>query len=66
MVTPLYDDQIARHMEPSVLAEELCHTLEPYIPRLHAVVLGPGLGRSDVLLRALPAVVSQITAAKLP
>lgn len=38
-------------------------TLAPWLPRLHAIVIGPGMGREGILFRHAPALIAQIRAA---
>ena len=62
MVTPLYNDEIMAELTP----EALIDTFDPFVKRLHSVVIGPGMGRDPKLLAALPALVNKIKDAQIP
>jgi NAD(P)H-hydrate repair Nnr-like enzyme with NAD(P)H-hydrate dehydratase domain len=66
MVTPWYDEDDIENLSTAIFAEQLSRTLQPFFTRLHAVVIGPGLGRNPKLMSALPHVISKLIASDIP
>jgi hypothetical protein len=66
MVTPLYDATEIELLEDNQIATQLVTKLKPYLLRLHALVVGPGLGRHPKLLPNLAPSIRLATETHLP
>jgi ATP-dependent NAD(P)H-hydrate dehydratase len=66
MVTPLYDSAEIELLDDDMIATQIVNKLKPYLPRLHALVVGPGLGRHPKLLSNLSPSIRLATETHLP
>jgi ATP-dependent NAD(P)H-hydrate dehydratase len=66
MVTALYDTTEIETLEDQIISSQLMNTLRPHLPRLHSLVIGPGLGRHPKLLANLAPSIRMATEANIP
>ena len=52
--------------EEEALAQRMADKVAAFLPRLHALVIGPGLGRDPVVLRAVALLIARAREAALP
>lgn len=61
MVTPIWDDESSTSSANSIAAKVI-----EYFPRLHSLVIGPGLGRQEKVLEAIKAICVKAKEKALP
>jgi ATP-dependent NAD(P)H-hydrate dehydratase len=66
MVTQLYDTVSIETLQDEVIATDLMSILKPHLPRLHSLVIGPGLGRNPKLLSNLAPTIRMAAEANIP
>lgn len=66
MVTPLYSTEEIDHLEDNLIQSTISEKLNLYLPRLHSIVIGPGLGRHSKLLPNLSFSIQNITQLNIP
>ena len=48
------------------LVQSMVENITQFLPRLHAVVVGPGLGRHPIVMKAVSLLIQKIIQADLP
>ena len=62
MVTPFYENKLLS----SQSRYDIASIVEAAFPRIHSLVIGPGLGRDPTVLSAVSEIISSAVTAKLP